>query len=671
MRTRSTWAVVIAALAVSGSARAEDDPEASVGEEVIEVWDEAPLEVDAPGVTEVDRDELATAAGARGGDAIAALRNLPGIASVSASSGVGDLIIRGTGAEDSLFLIDGVEMPLVMHFGDALSILPTEMIESIELSPGGFDVEYGRATGGIVHVKTRLTPVERPTGFAEVSFINAAAFVQTPVPGVEGLSVAASVRRSLIDQIVPAMIPDDFDLRFNVPPYYYDGQLRVDWLASPRHSVSVLAMTTTDRMELDVDEENPSDRVINGTIGAEDAMWRVLARWTYRAGDLESNAIASYGRVKRMQYVNDEFFYLLEPEIATAREDLRYRAAGWMTVRAGAEAQLERGRQSGVTILPASEGMAGEESFEADPVVEFDEAIDDDVFGVWLAADVRPVPELTLTPGLRLDHYAHIDATTMSPRLASAYRLGKVVGRVALGAYSRPLALAEAVPSDLSPERGIHYVAGIERPLGQGAKVSLAGFYTALRDLVVRDPSIETDNAFDQYVNRGTGTTYGLEAVVRLRRERLRGWLSYTLSRSTRRDGEGMEERLFDQDQTHNLVAVASYQRGPWGVSGRFRLATGTPYTPVVGAIYVADADRYEPMHGAYNSERYSLAHQLDLRVDRWFELGEWRLSMFLDLTNVYAHAAVIGHEHNFDYTESQLITDIPFLPAIGVRGTL
>ena len=43
---------------------------------------------------------------------------------------------------------------------------------------------------------------------------------------------------------------------------------------------------------------------------------------------------------------------------------------------------------------------------------------------------------------------------------------------------------------------------------------------------------------------------------------------------------------------------------------------------------------------------------------------------MFLDVSNVYAHARVIGYSHSFDYQEVEEATDIPILPAVGVRGS-
>ena len=145
---------------------------------------------------------------------------------------------------------------------------------------------------------------------------------------------------------------------------------------------------------------------------------------------------------------------------------------------------------------------------------------------------------------------------------------------------------------------------------------------------------------------------------------------AYTLSRSDRVDGPLSERRLFDYDQTHNLVAVASWTWRKWQFGGRWQYATGIPTTPILGAIYQSDLNIYIPVLGEVNSQRIEPTHQLDLRVDRRFSLPHVELSAFLDVTNVYAHPKTLGFRYNFDYSEREAIRELPILPAIGLRGT-
>ena len=85
------------------------------------------------------------------------------------------------------------------------------------------------------------------------------------------------------------------------------------------------------------------------------------------------------------------------------------------------------------------------------------------------------------------------------------------------------------------------------------------------------------------------------------------GWITYSLTRSERRDHPDTAWRLFDFDQTQALGVVASYQLGHgWEVGARFRYTTGFPRTPVIPQPGVFDDpnNQYDPIFGAHNSIR-------------------------------------------------------------------
>jgi hypothetical protein len=83
----------------------------------------------------------------------------------------------------------------------------------------------------------------------------------------------------------------------------------------------------------------------------------------------------------------------------------------------------------------------------------------------------------------------------------------------------------------------------------------------------------------------------------------------------------------------------------------------------------LSDLNIHVPILGRINSARYEDDHQLDIRIDRKWEFNSWKLQAYLDITNVYAHAKTIGLAYNFDYTESETITEVPIFPAFGIRG--
>ena len=306
--------------------------------EVIEIAGPPPLVSARVSGEAMSREEVSAMPGGRG-DAFETVRSLPGVAFAPAFDGAGDLAIRGTRGADSLYLVDGIPVPQTMHFGNVTAIMPAEMIESIELLPGGFDVEYGRATGGVVEIRTRRPRVDRWGGAAEVSFIHASAYAQGPLWKDE-VAVAASFRRSFLDIFLPAVIGDDSDLSFSTPPTYTDAQVRLDWTPGYRHEVSLVGLYSDDRIGIELDAENAQDPVLTGDIGTSDSFWRAIASWRYEGSRVGSRAAVSYGASVEKIQLNQSHFLDSRPDELMAREDLRIDVADWLRLRGGADLRV-------------------------------------------------------------------------------------------------------------------------------------------------------------------------------------------------------------------------------------------------------------------------------------------------------------------------------------------
>ena len=85
--------------------------------------------------------------------------------------------------------------------------------------------------------------------------------------------------------------------------------------------------------------------------------------------------------------------------------------------------------------------------------------------------------------------------------------------------------------------------------------------------------------------------------------------------------------------------------------------------------MFDSDRNQYDPMYGAVNSQRDPSPNQLDLRVDHYWQFPTWKLSAYLDVSNVYMNAPIQGWQYNENYTTRTAITGIPILPSLGVRG--
>jgi outer membrane receptor protein involved in Fe transport len=297
----------------------------------------------------------------------------------------------------------------------------------------------------------------------------------------------------------------------------------------------------------------------------------------------------------------------------------------------------------------------------------------------------RPLPSLTLTPGLRADlfHYSPREPNTtgsITPRFSARWEAtDQLALKAGLGLYSEGARNGDAAQPfgnpNILPERAWQATLGVElRPL-ESFFISAEGFYKGLWDLIVHTDAIETINGVTRpqlLDNAGTGRVFGLELLVRKELARgFFGWIAYTLSRSDRVDRPGDLQRLFDFDQTHNLTMVASWEfaRG-WTVGGRLRIISGNPDTPVIGARYLSNYDAYLPIYGPINSLRVPTFHQLDVRVDRTWTFDAWMLDAYLDVLNVYDHRSIEGSLYSYDFSQHAYFRGLPVIPTLGMKGS-
>jgi outer membrane receptor protein involved in Fe transport len=282
---------------------------------------------------------------------------------------------------------------------------------------------------------------------------------------------------------------------------------------------------------------------------------------------------------------------------------------------------------------------------------------------------------------VRLDHFGGVEQTLVQPRLTSRLELASsFTVKGGAGLYSQQPSIDELVAPfgnpDLLAERASHFSFGLELRALPHLNIDLTGFYKRLSQLVSRTEAVAPDPAGGparrlQFDNGGLGRVYGAELTVRHEPfAGFSGWLAYTLSRSLRTDGGQTEERLFDFDQTHILTAVASYAFGRnWQLGGRFRLVSGNPRTPVIGASFNNGTDAYDPVYGAVNSERHGPFHQLDLRLDKRWVYQHWMLNLYLEVQNVYDRKNPEGVSYSFDFRESKAQAGLPILPILGLKA--
>ena len=620
----------------------------------------------------IDKEELTRIPGNRG-DALRAVQILPGVA--RPPFGLGLLIVRGSAPGDSESFIDGVPVPLIYHFGGLTSVYNSYLLEQIDFYPGNFSVRYGRRTGGILEVTTRDPATDRIHGVAEISVIDAFITLESPI--TDKIQISGGLRRSFIDLIFPAVAPDDIGV--TQAPVYLDYQFKLNFLPSKRDRVRISAYGSNDRLALLLDEASSEDPAIRGQAQLASSFYNNQLNWTRKVGDkVDQELVFNVGPTK-INFGVGSAFQLQGTFIQNyGRGEWRYRITDRVTLISGIDVFVAPIKLNYIGPQPDPQEGAGSQQgslASRDPVSA---AVDSTVVrpAVYFESNAQLGKVVRLVLGLRLDYYSEITAFSVDPRLTAIFAVRDDMRiKVGAGLYSQAPEFQESDATignpDLVPIKSVHLGAGWEYDAFPGARFGVEGFYKYLWDRPVVTPG----GVAPFFVSDGVGRIYGAEVSTTIRPATGRhyfGYLSYTLSRSERKDGPMEPWRLFDFDQTHILTAafVYNFPRN-WEIGAQFRLVSGNPYTPVVGSIYDAISDVYIPIDGRVNSLRNPLFNMLDLRVQKKWIFQGWKLAIFLDIRNVYNRQNQEGLIYNYDFSQSTPLLGLPIIPALGIRGEL
>ncbi|MEM7138502.1 MAG: TonB family protein [Myxococcota bacterium] len=623
----------------------------------------------------ITKDELTRIPGTRG-DALRAVELLPGVA--RAPFGVGLLIVRGSAPQDSESFIDGVPVPLIFHFGGITSVYNSYLLEQIDFYPGNFSVRYGRRTGGILEVTTRDPAEDKLHGVAEFSFIDT--FVTAEGPISDKISISGGLRRSLIDLIFPLVIPDDADIGVRQSPVYLDYQFKLVFRPTPRDRVRISAYGSNDRLALLFEETAGDDPTVRGDGTFNSSFYNNQIDWQRQISSKVDQSISvEAGPVNLAFGVGDSFQFDADILQTYSRSEWRYQMTDRVRFIGGLDLSLSPVDITyfGPSPDTLSEGSGSGQGTLASETLVFTR-LERVVFrpGMYLETGLNLGKFTLLVLGLRVDYFSEITAWSFDPRVTTVFTVRPDMRvKLGVGIFSQPPEFQESDPAignpDLDPIQAAHFGAGWEYDPIPGLRVGVEGFFKYLWDRAVPIPTGEAPF----FQTQGLGRIYGAEFSANIRPPtgaQYFGYLSYTLSRSERKDGPGEPWRLFDFDQTHILTAAFVYKfKRNWEIGATFRLVSGNPDTPVIGSIYDALTDVYIPIDGRTNSLRNPLFNQLDLRVQKEWFFDRWRLALFLDIRNTYNRQNQEGIIYNFDFSEATPLLGLPIIPSLGVRGTL
>ena len=588
------------------------------------------------------------------------LQSMPGVLAVS-NSNRNDLLVRGGGANENKYYIDGIEIPVLNHFavqggsGGNASLVNTELLRSTDFYTSAFPVYHASGLSSVMEMTMLEGNREHFHGKVIVGFTDAGVHVNTPVSRDGRTTLTASWRTSFLNMLFSM-------LKLPFLPTYNDYQFKLATDLSPDDKLYFIGLGSIDNNKLNTGEDDlePDREYILGYLPNNDQTSFVFGAGyvhQFDGGRLRATASVDYLKNRLYKHENND-------ETAPLQFDINDRE---MNYRAGVDVEwfdvcgfrLRAGASGGV-------GTSLNNTFGRYAIYGSASRI---MFGGRLSANVS----------LRFDGMSYSSLMSnpfkqVSPRLNLAWNLSdKVLLTGSVARYYQEPSMTmldyDGVSDDgksqterLKYAAVNHYVLGLNYNPSAMQIVKVEGFYKKYSQLPVSllDGMPVSTSDFSDYIvgdvpatSVGEGRAYGFELSWRHRDL----WntvvnASYTFVRSqlacTDGNLNGVPGRWWSSAwDVRNIVTISAIHNfgRNWTVGAKWQFSGGLPFTPYdeeKSSLIEAWDERHRPYvdNSRYNEGRNPAYHQLDIRVDKIWYFSNWRIGFYIDIQNIYDFSA-------------------------------
>jgi hypothetical protein len=653
--------------------------------------------------------------------------------------------------------MDQMEIPSINHYSNQfnsagpINMVNADMIQDVQFSAGGFPARYGDKSSSVMDITvregTRATPLSASAFF---NMAGAGALVEGRIGDSRG-SFILSARKSsleLIDAIVGISA-----VSLTAIPRYWDSQAKFVYDLDPANRLKLNLLYGESRINIEGDPKEEDEQRKNTTDSssvlriypfnqqyAAGLTWQNL--WgklgygnltlysvgsTYRGDGYEdftrqvrgnNGEVLDYTTLNsRPVFSNDSYESYLalkyEAVFAPARDH---------EISAGAQIQTVQSWHNRVMSLGDTlrYDLDQNGSFETAPVVtpgyDYTSRLrfgQSSRYFLYASDRINVLRDLSLTIGLRYDHFTYSGHGVLAPRLSLSFTPGGSTLTLAAGRYAQthPLPLYgdrtnSEVNRNLPHMYADHLVAGFQHILDEGLKLSIEGYYKWYHDVAVSEDFVYSANDTfwsDRNLPVGKRRSFGGEIFLEQKQVKdLFGTLSLSLAKTQDADPRIPALTTWypsDYDYTVILTAIGGYVlRGArdWldetpffikypsyllllsneiEISLRYRYQTGRVYTAREFVTWKQEREGgITWTDGAWvntdevNGVRYPDYSRLDLQWYSRFYFSGWNINVYIALQNVLNTQNVFFENYRSDGTV-ETVYQFSFFPVVGIEA--
>ena len=585
-------------------------------------------------------------------DVIKTLQLLPG--TIRGVEGSSDLFVRGGAADQNLVLLDDVPIYNTSHLFGFLSVFNPDILDKVEAINGGFPAQYGGRLSSILNVETRSEIPDETHASADIGLIATRLFVEQPIVKNKA-SIWVAGRRTYIDRVVKAIGEE-------LPYFFYDLNGKITLTPTPNDQITIAGYVGDDKLDLFRDRNNDGrgflTRYQSGN-NSQSLRWvrHMKNNWTRSISLIRSKYKYSITNA----FDDNELIAISDIEDYGAR--LMFHSdslIGKASFRGGIDWTRHNVSPNVIsTAGDVSELLASSESRGR---------VANEVAG-YGQLEIKPTDRVQLSTGLRAS-MAFVENKNYfypEPRAGVRYKVSETqavkfsyarmvqyIHRISNSAISSPTDIWFPVTDDIKPQTSHQLAASWQQTFNnKNVYLSVEAYYKTMRHLIGYEEgtNLFLNNDFEPRLIQGKGEAYGIETLIRKDVGKLTGWISYTLSWSTRQFDEVNGGAWFPSryDRRHNGAIVMQYAFAKrWAASVVWEFVSGAKFTPVVGQ-YILFAPTLTgvdliPVYSGINQVKLSDTHRLDVGV-KFKSKREKKLQwqVFAGAYNLYNRANPVG----------------------------
>ncbi len=601
------------------------------------------------------------------------IQSLPGI-SPSVGGFRNDIIIRGGGPNETVYYLDGIEIPNINHFstqgssGGPVGLVNISFIKDVTLSTSSFGAEYDNALSGVLSFTQKNPNTERFSG--NFRFGSSEAGITFEGPLNEKTSYIFSLRRSYLQFIFKAF-------GFSFLPDYWDYQMKISHRIDDHNFLNFIGIGSIDKLTVNEPDEYSFENqstieqipIINQNTSTFGISWKRI----YKQNNGFFNISLSSNRLKNdferfQDNVNktDKVYSNISSEEETK---LRFISSqNFIDFKFSVGGNIQYSKYLNNTLYPFFE-------------IDYETSIDLIKYGFFIKSSKMFFDDkLGVSLGIRVDQdnftLNNNFFENLSPRIALSWSISeddKWKVNLTSGRYFKIPTYTSLgfknlsnnfINNDSEYTRSDHLVFGIEYNNTDSSRFSLEAFNkkyynypVSVNDMVsLANKGGDFEVLGNEDVSTsGRGKSYGIEFLYQQKlKNNFYGILSYTFFFSK---FSGFDEVFLPSvwDNRNLISFTGGYKlKKNWEISSKLRFTDKTPYAPINNKLSIQSYPEigfdYSQLGNYY---LYSFL-KLDVRIDKRWNFKTTSMNFYIDIENLLLNEIPIPPEYGLERDNNQ-----------------